>query len=272
MTVLATTRLGAVRPISVQGQRVLDLHQQLARLIAARTGEPDNAFLLARPRIVESRDQITWDTLAEGSVQRLVDTDQAAQEDGRRRLDAVVAAVERAVVELLGAGDERRVADGMLLRTALSHPADTDIFLVGSLPVLINWGCEIAGVEPASVKPAHIVRQAPEVPDLARKLDLPTRHETIGLVTPKIPSRNVPEAPVLDLNRPPWRPSAYYWAWLVCLLLMLAEPFVIARVITDPGAALHAARMADETARAHLEQLNGEIAQKADQCPAPRLP
>ena len=89
MTVLATTRLAALRPISMRGQRVLDLHQQLARLIATRTGEPENAFLLARPRIVESRDQITWDTLAEGPVARLVDADPVLQQEGRRRLDAV---------------------------------------------------------------------------------------------------------------------------------------------------------------------------------------
>jgi hypothetical protein len=259
MKTLATTRYSAVRPLSVKGQRVLDLQQQLSRLVATRSGDPTHALLFARPRIIERSDSVAWDTTADGTVQRIVDLPSGEQGAAYQKFERVVGDINKVIDTLGAAGTERGALDAQLLAAALQHAGDSDVFLVGDQPVLVNWGCEPAVKEAASVKPAHIARRPPEDPDLDQKIERVARREVIDL------------PPVEAPPPPPRRPLAPAWwpwlaAWLVLLLVLIAEWFLVGRLVADPKAALAAARAAQASDLGALAQLDQGIVKSRASC------
>lgn len=263
MRALLTTRYGAVRPLSVKGQRVLDLQQQLVRLVARRSGDPDASLLFAQPRIVESSDRITWDTTADGPIRRLVDVDPSEQAAGYGKYQAAEAAVRKVIDELAGSGNERSRLDAELLEAALSHSGDSDIFLVGDRPVLVNWGCEPAPREAGAVKLTHAVRRPPEELDQDRTVEKPTRHETLAL--PKT-EEVVARTEIVRAASSPWR-----YIWLGFLAFLVIEVFAVGHFTGNARTLLEAARVEAAGAKTHLASLAGRIVDRRGLCTLPAL-
>ena len=121
----------------MQGEPVLELHQQLTRIIAARTRDKRLGRFLAQPVTDKNSGTITWYSNAEGPVRRLQDLGNAERAGAEARVTTIVEQIS-AIIEALEASDrddQQRLA--LHLRAAMKHPSDADLFLVGEIGFLV---------------------------------------------------------------------------------------------------------------------------------------
>ncbi|HIW00314.1 MAG TPA: hypothetical protein H9894_03905 [Candidatus Desulfovibrio intestinipullorum] len=224
MSVLfASSQRNDMRPLAFQGIFATNCYEQLVALLEqhrdflARQGMPNAPDFLAEP-MHDSSGTIDWYARGETMPVPLASL---APED-QARIQETLAQYARALTALLdqrqgqgqqALGQEQSMAAG-LLREALQHPGDNDIYVVGNAPLLINWGFAAGtqGAVPqdimrlgaaAPIKPAPAPAAAPAAPIPAA-----------APVSPPPPAAPVAAAPALF-------PGCLSWLLPLLLLLLL---------------------------------------------------
>lgn len=205
-----TTPFKSVRVRGVYGQTILDMHQQLTRLLDKR--RPGLGDVLAQPSVNKARGEILWYARGEGEVRGWDDLTPAEQEDLRVRLVAERAEIEAVAAAMQASDDRDKAADaaGFLKALTLDALPPESLFLVGGRPVVTDWGCEPVE-RPSRLVPLTAVAAAapPPMPEPEPAPEPRPLPEAAAAAAP------VAEAVVVR------RPAPAWWGWLRFLLLLL---------------------------------------------------
>ena len=138
-TRIAVSLRGQMRALASQGIFATDCYEQLKSILLQKLG-PDHAALLAEPQHNAEGNSVDW--YADGSAPAVPLAELAEPEAQALRARAGVLAADIAGLaqNLTADAQARQALSGQLLRLALQHPADEDIWSVDGKPVLINWG------------------------------------------------------------------------------------------------------------------------------------
>lgn len=136
---LAVTDRQRVRPLTLQGQAVIEGRPQIAERLASSLSEA-HAALFAEPSRDDAHARIEWYTGVAGPLRQLINLGAPEQEQARSDLARLIADVDSMVGELRLSrdGGERLLAE--LIALALQGPGDEHVFVVGNQPVLVAWG------------------------------------------------------------------------------------------------------------------------------------
>ncbi len=214
-----STPFKSVRVKGVYGQTILDMHQQLARLLDKR--RPGLGDVLAQPSINKARGEILWYAQGEGEVRAYDDLTPDEQEDLRLRLIAERAEIEAVAAAMQASADRDKAADatGFLKALTLDALPPECLFLVGGRPVVTDWGCEPverpSRLVPLTAVAAGPTDESPPAPPPA--LPEPAPADGIPILADPLPQPlpAVPAAAVETRDAPSW------WGWLRALLLLL---------------------------------------------------
>ncbi|MGC2857738.1 hypothetical protein ACM64Y_19885 [Novispirillum sp. DQ9] len=262
MQLLKRTSQSEVRERGVHGQSVLELHQQLAGIIARRTGNGDVAAFLARPSRNQATGEILWYTPLEGPVRGWTelsgDERAAAQARAGEALGAITGAAGAADADILAAALGHDPATGTCRYTPAS------LFLVGGIPVLADWGTEATNGATERVSLTNTVA-APPPPSPPPPPPQPEMPVAAAATVPAAERRGWPR-----------------WLWillaLALLLLLLSAllrgcaPLGMAGAPATPGAIAPAALAEEEALRREIETLGRDLEQRAAQCVAEAPP
>lgn len=196
------TPLRSVRIKGVYGQTILDMHQQLTRILDKR--QYGLGHVLAEPSVNTARGEILWYTRAEGEIRAFTslsdDEKVAIQESLSTERDRIEAIAEG----LKNTNQKERIADadGFLRALTLDALPVEALFLVGDQVVVTDWGCE------------QVDRSIPCVSLTAAAAPLPEP-------APPPPAPPPPVPPVAEPAPIGW------WRWLRWLLLLLLLLFLL---------------------------------------------
>ena len=136
---IAVSMRGPMRALASQGILATDCHAQLKAILLQKLG-PEHAALLAEPQHDAGGSSVDWYAEGQGPAIALKDL----PEDEANALRARAASLANDIAALSGTltsdAQARQALSGQLLRLALQHPADDDIWSVNGQPVLVNWG------------------------------------------------------------------------------------------------------------------------------------
>lgn len=266
------TPLRSVRVKGVYGQTILDMHQQLTRLLDKR--QHGLGHFLAKPSVNNARGEILWYTRAEGEIRRYDDLSEEEQARLRGRLAAKRERVEAIAGDLAASDNRDRAADAASFLRALTLdtlPSEA-LYLVGGEPVVTDWGCD--QVE-HSTKLVALTAAAAAVPE-----------PEPAPPPPPLPPSPVAAAPVAVA-------AAYgpigWWRWLRWLLLLfllfllfafllrgcapigLTAPWpTLGGVLPPMPAAVSVGQLEqEENLRAELADLGAGLSEQAQACVAP---
>ena len=187
---IAVTMRGPMRALASQGILATDCHAQLKTILLQKLG-PEHAALLAEPQHDPEANTVDWYAEGQGSAIPLKDLSEDEANVVRSKAAALARDVAHLSEQLTADAQARQALSGQLLRQALQHPSDDDIWSVNGQPVLINWGFAPGS---SGALPQDLTR--------------------LGAASPPLP----PAAPVL----PPVAPAASgCLPWLLPLLLLL---------------------------------------------------
>lgn len=220
------TNRSAVEIRGVYGQSVLDLYEQLHRLLLQETKSRVVGDLFAEPQVNSLRGEITWYTQATGAVQRFDELSETEQEQLWLRLTEVRDQIKAVGEQYIARGGQTAFSRADTFRAMLTV---TDIncclFSVGGQPVLCEWGCDqlghvdksldlwsigarrdvpvpVSGSAPGSdtlaalrqPAPESVPEPAPDVPDQTPEPPAPRRAQQVPRAAPEV-SREEPQAP-----------------------------------------------------------------------------
>ena len=273
MQKIHTTPRRDIRPLGLRGQLVINLHQQIVRLILKRTGRQELALLLAEPQLHQAREEIAWYTPATGPVERLAEAAPDVQARVRARLDELTAELTALAAELRTKADETGSSDAELLEAVLRVADPDSIFFAGEQPILVNWACDP-------------VADGRRPVDLTRVVAVPAlrgAEAAAGAVPP-----GVAMAPPLVIRERRSLNWGRIWPWLLALLLLLLILFLLftqwkpewfGTALPDltappvPAERPLADAIDEEQAlRQEIAELERRLALACATCPAPRLP
>ena len=168
MQLLSQTRTSQIRERGIYGQTVLDLHQQLSRIIERRTGNREYAALFAVPSHNRVTGEILWYTEQLGPVLSWREMSQEERSRSRQGINSAVAAILELAREHRESGNRVQPADADAFFAALGFDAASSTcqidyeksYTVGGVPVLTEWGCDRADGPPARVHLSNIVGSA----------------------------------------------------------------------------------------------------------------
>ena len=191
---IAVSLRGQMRALASQGIFATDCYEQLKAILQQKLG-PDHAALLAEPQHNAEGNSVDWYAEGTGHAVPLTDLAEPDAQALRTRAGALASDIAGLAKDMTADAQARQALSGQLLRLALQHPADEDIWSVDGKPVLINWG-----FAPGSV--------GAQPQDLTR----------LGAALPVVPPAPAPVAeaiPVVAVQRGGCLP------WLLPLLLLL---------------------------------------------------
>ncbi len=266
MREVARTRRSELHPLGVRGQRVIDLHQQLAGLLRVRLG-PSHAGFFAEPVTGRSGDEIVWYSDAPGAIVKLGEAVDEARTAGESRLGALIGEIEVLIEDLAGSGDPAGEFNAESLRQALVCP-ENSIYLVGDQPVVVNWGCRLEASEQAPVELIRMGRRPP--PARVPQTRVPPQPAVVAtgpvVVTAVAARRGVPD----------WIGRlllSIVLAVLLVFLLRACQPELlgVAEEPPDDGGieALADARAEEARLRAEIEDLTRKFHGALAQCQVP---
>ena len=198
-----------MRPLGVQGERVLELHQQLSRMLARRTDDRRFALFLAEPRIEAGTGAISWHADSVGDVVAAASLDEGRKQTFDQEVAQIVTTIAKIVEDLESSGKSDQLVVAERLRTALLHPNEDDLYLVGDQPVLVNWGCEPA----SGSAPIDLISRVKKLAVLPRTSTSP----------PQVQASATASIPVGSAEEKTRSPLGWAWlGWLLALLVLLA--------------------------------------------------
>lgn len=258
---------------TINGQSVFDLREQLLTILGREAEDLPLKAFFAEPVVNEVKGEISWYSQVSGKVRPWsaldANTRQAAlgtirQIDGRLK-----AAAERLAVS---GGTPGWLRDAT--RAMLSAPdLDGSLFLVGTIPVLTQWGCTPFGSNPSHyqiIVEDHDTPFQRQVP-VAAPLPMPAPPPVEIKVQPDVPvqpaseyvAAAVPPEPMpMARKRPLWFDRFAALLGLLLLLLLILGIYLNYRY-TDAGRVA-----AIGLAQDRVDVLWGDIAQRAQQCGA----
>ena len=189
---IAVSLRGQMRALASQGIFATDCYEQLKAILQQKLGA-DHAALLAEPQHNAEGNSVDWYAEGSGPAVPLTELSEPEAQALRAQAGALAADIAGLAKDMTADAQARQALSGQLLRLALQHPADEDIWSVNGKPVLINWG-----YAPGSV--------GAQPQDLTR----------LGGVLPP-----APPAPVAAPVPVPVAPRSGCLPWLLPLLLLL---------------------------------------------------
>ena len=189
---IAVSLRGQMRALASQGIFATDCYEQLKAILQQKLGA-DHAALLAEPQHNAEGNSVDWYAEGSGPAVPLTELSEPEAQALRAQAGALAADIAGLAKDMTADAQARQALSGQLLRLALQHPADEDIWSVNGKPVLINWG-----FAPGSV--------GAQPQDLTR----------LGGVLPP-----APPAPVAAPMPVPVAPRSGCLPWLLPLLLLL---------------------------------------------------
>lgn len=138
-TRIAVSLRGQMRALASQGIFVTDCYEQLKSILLQKLG-PDHAALLAEPQHNAEGNSVDWYAEGNGTAIPLTELSEPEAQALRDRAGALASDIAGLSSDLTADAQARQALSGQLLRLALQHPADEDIWSVDGRPVLINWG------------------------------------------------------------------------------------------------------------------------------------
>ena len=189
---IAVSLRGQMRALASQGIFATDCYEQLKAILQQKLGA-DHAALLAEPQHNAEGNSVDWYAEGSGPAVPLTELSEPEAQALRAQAGALAADIAGLAKDMTADAQARQALSGQLLRLALQHPADEDIWSVNGKPVLINWG-----FAPGSV--------GAQPQDLTR----------LGGVLPP-----APPAPVAAPVPVPVAPRSGCLPWLLPLLLLL---------------------------------------------------
>ena len=189
---IAVSLRGQMRALASQGIFATDCYEQLKAILQQKLGA-DHAALLAEPQHNAEGNSVDWYAEGSGPAVPLTELSEPEAQALRAQAGALAADIAGLAKDMTADAQARQALSGQLLRIALQHPADEDIWSVNGKPVLINWG-----FAPGSV--------GAQPQDLTR----------LGGVLPP-----APPAPVAAPVPVPVAPRSGCLPWLLPLLLLL---------------------------------------------------
>lgn len=138
-TRIAVSLRGQLRALASQGIFATDCYEQLKSILLQRLG-PDHAALLAEPQHNAEGNSVDWYAEGNGPAVPLAELSEQDAQALRARAGALASDIAGLSSDLTADAQARQALSGQLLRLALQHPADEDIWSVDGRPVLINWG------------------------------------------------------------------------------------------------------------------------------------
>ena len=189
---IAVSLRGQMRALASQGIFATDCYEQLKAILQQKLGA-DHAALLAEPQHNAEGNSVDWYAEGSGPAVPLTELSEPEAQALRAQAGALAADIAGLANDMTADAQARQALSGQLLRIALQHPADEDIWSVNGKPVLINWG-----FAPGSV--------GAQPQDLTR----------LGGVLPP-----APPAPVAAPVPVPVAPRSGCLPWLLPLLLLL---------------------------------------------------
>ena len=138
-TRIAVSLRGQMRALASQGIFATDCYEQLKSILLQKLG-PDHAALLAEPQHNAEGNSVDWYAEGNGPVVPLAELSDQDAQALRARAGTLASDIAGLSSDLTADAQARQALSGQLLRLALQHPADEDIWSVDGRPVLINWG------------------------------------------------------------------------------------------------------------------------------------
>jgi len=128
-----------MRALASQGILATDCHAQLKAILLQKLG-PEHAALLAEPQHDAEGSSVDWYAEGQGPAIALKDLPEEDANTLRARATSLANDIAALSGTLTSDAQARQALSGQLLRLALQHPSDGDIWSVNGQPVLVNWG------------------------------------------------------------------------------------------------------------------------------------
>ena len=138
-TRIAVSLRGQMRALASQGIFATDCYEQLKAILQQKLGA-DHAALLAEPQHNAEGNSVDWYAEGSGPAVPLTELSEPEAQALRAQAGALAADIASLAKDMTVDAQARQALSGQLLRIALQHPADEDIWSVNGKPVLINWG------------------------------------------------------------------------------------------------------------------------------------
>jgi hypothetical protein len=208
---VATTPLGAIRPVGLEAERSLDR----VKAILDREFPQGIGIQLAEPVLLRGRSGVDWYADYDGKPVRLTDLPDETREAYRRQLRQSVQAVENAAAAYQSRGDEASRSKAAALRNTVTFPGEEYVWVAGAQGgagtiILTAWGYERHEPGRAGGGIDEIHRKGRLEPPL-------TAAATEAAAVPKGTVQAVEPAP--SVGRGWWRRVAMVLLWLLPLLL-----------------------------------------------------
>lgn len=258
---------------TINGQSVFDLREQLLTILGRDAEDLPLKKFFAEPVVNEVKGEISWYSQVSGDVQPWSALDADARQAALGTIRKIDGRLKAAAERLAGSGGPL----GWLrdaTRAMLSAPGqDGSLFLVGTVPVLTQWGCTPFGSNPSHyqiiVEDRHtpfprLVPVAPPLPPPAPPpAELEVRPDASGrpaseYVAPAVP----PELVAVARKRSLWFDPFAALLGLLLLLFLILGIYLNYRY-TDAGRVAVIGLAQDR-----VDVLWGDIAQRAQQCQA----
>ena len=136
---IAVSLRGQMRALASQGIFATDCYEQLKAILQQKLGA-DHAALLAEPQHNDEGNSVDWYAEGSGPAVPLTELSEPEAQALRAQAGALAADIAGLANDMTADAQARQALSGQLLRIALQHPADEDIWSVNGKPVLINWG------------------------------------------------------------------------------------------------------------------------------------
>ena len=136
---IAVSLRGQMRALASQGIFATDCYEQLKAILQQKLGA-DHAALLAEPQHNAEGNSVDWYAEGSGPAVPLTELSEPEAQALRAQAGALAADIASLAKDMTVDAQARQALSGQLLRIALQHPADEDIWSVDGKPVLINWG------------------------------------------------------------------------------------------------------------------------------------
>ena len=136
---IAVSLRGQMRALASQGIFATDCYEQLKAILQQKLGA-DHAALLAEPQHNAEGNSVDWYAEGSGPAVPLTELSEPEAQALRAQAGALAADIASLAKDMTVDAQALQALSGQLLRIALQHPADEDIWSVNSKPVLINWG------------------------------------------------------------------------------------------------------------------------------------
>ena len=136
---IAVSLRGQMRALASQGIFATDCYEQLKAILQQKLGA-DHAALLAEPQHNAEGNSVDWYADGSGPAVPLTELSEPEAQALRAQAGALAADIAGLANDMTADAQARQALSGQLLRIALQHPADEDIWSVNGKPVLINWG------------------------------------------------------------------------------------------------------------------------------------